>query len=292
MDLSIVIVSYNTREMLRACLNSLTDGTRGLDVETFVVDNASPDGSAEMVRAEFAGVRLFANADNAGFTRANNQALRLSTGRHVVILNPDTEAEPGSLTVLVRYLDSHPEVGAVGPKLLNSDGSLQHNGRRFPTPWRDFLAITGLWKLRARAFERGMEFGREDFDREAEIDFVMGACLMVRREVMEQVGMLDEDFYMFYEEVEWCWRIRRAGWKVMYVPQSRIVHHHMGSVRQRVWAMSNRLLKSAVTYYGKTGTPMQRLGVLPVVAVGYAKNALIQFGVRVKRFLRGLKRLR
>src|SRR6185369_9468775 len=131
--------------------------------------------------------------------------------------------------------------------------SLQHNGRRFPTPWRDFLALTGLWKLRPQAFERGLEFGRADFDHEAEIDFVMGACLMVKREVMEQVGMLDEDFYMFYEEVEWCWRVRRAGWKVMYVPESLIVHHHMGSVRQRVWAMSKRLLKSGITYYGKTG---------------------------------------
>src|SRR5688572_5439191 len=128
MDLSIVIVSYNTREMLRACLNALPDATRGLTVETFVVDNASPDGSADMVAEAFPSVRVIANPDNAGFTRANNQALRISTGRHVVILNPDTECEPDSLTALVGYLDTHPAVGAVGPKLLNSDGSLQHNG--------------------------------------------------------------------------------------------------------------------------------------------------------------------
>lgn len=288
MDLSIVIVSYNTRDMLRACLNSLPEAARGLQIETFVVDNASPDDSAGMTAHAFPQVRLIANTENAGFTRANNQALRQSVGRHVVILNPDTECEPESLAVLVRYLDTHPDVGAVGPKLLNSDGSLQHNGRRFPTPWRDFLATTGLWKLRPNTFEQEIEFGREDFDRESEVDFVMGACLMVRRDVMEQVGMLSEDFYMFYEEVEWCWRIKQAGWKVMYVPQSRIVHHHMGSVRQRVWAMSNRLLQSSLTYYGKTGTPVQRIAILPVVAVGYAKNSLIQLGFRAKRLLRKL----
>lgn len=286
MDLSIVIVSYNTRDMLRACLNSLPDAAKGLNSETFVVDNASPDDSVGMVAAEFPTVRLIANRDNAGFTRANNQALRQASGRHVVILNPDTECEADSLTLLVRYLDDHSNVGAVGPKLLNSDGSLQHNGRLFPSPWRDFLAATGLWKLHSGAFERDIEFGRDDFDREAEVDFVMGACLMVRRDVMEQAGMLSEDFYMFYEEVEWCWRIKRAGFKVMYVPQSRIVHHHMGSVRQRVWAMSNRILKSAITYYAKTGTPLQRVAILPVVAIGYAKNAFIQLGVRVKRLLR------
>jgi GT2 family glycosyltransferase len=128
-DLSIVIVSYNTRDMLRDCLRSLAAATVGMIVETFVVDNNSPDDSAGMVAAEFPAVHLIANKENAGFTRANNQALRRSVGRNVVILNPDTEPEPGALTLLSRYLDAHPDVGAVGPMLLNTDGSLQHNGR-------------------------------------------------------------------------------------------------------------------------------------------------------------------
>lgn len=289
MDLSIIIVNYNTREMLRACLQTLPEATQGLQYETFVVDNASRDGSAEMVASAFPHVHLTANAYNAGFPRANNQALRRAIGRYLLLLNPDTECHPGALTCLVRYLDTHPDVGAVGPQLRNSDGSLQHNGRLFPSPWRDFLAVTGLWRLHPAAFEQRIEFGRSDFAREAEVDFVMGACLMVRREAMEKVGPLSEDFFMFYEEVEWCWRIKRAGFRVMYVPAAQVTHHHMGSVRQHVWAMSNHLLLSGIIYYRKTGTPLHQLAFLPTVLIGLAKNALVQVGVRLKRLLRRLR---
>ncbi|HEV2472097.1 MAG TPA: glycosyltransferase family 2 protein, partial [Chthonomonadales bacterium] len=253
MDLSVVIVSYNTRELLRSCLLSLPGACDGLKYEAWVVDNASSDGSAGMVEAEFPKVRLIANSANVGFTRANNQALGQSEGRHVVILNPDTEPRPGALKLLVDYLDSHPEVGAVGPKLLNTDGSLQHNGRRFPTPWREFLGHTNLRRLSRERYDRELEYGRDDFDQEWETDEVSGACLMVRRAVMDQVGPLDEDFFMFYEETEWCWRIKRAGWRVRYVPQAQVVHHWMAAVRQQSRAMTARLFRSALIYYRKTG---------------------------------------
>ncbi len=291
-DLSIVIVSYNTRDMLRDCLNSLPQGTEGLTTEIFVVDNNSPDDSIGMVRQEFPDVICIANKDNAGFTKANNQALRIAQGEIVVILNPDTETELRSLTTLVTFLREHPDVGAVGPKLLNSDGSLQHNGRRFPTPWREFLGHSGIANWNRANFDRKYEYGREDFDVLAEVDQVSGACMMVPKHVMDKVGMLSEDFYMYYEEVEWCWRIRQAGYKVFYVADSRVVHHWMGSVRQVSHAMTARLFKSALTYYQKTGTPLQRLAIRGVILMGLAKYQIIYLGVRVKRVLRGLKLIR
>src|SRR5579884_2047770 len=286
MDLSVVIVSYNTREMLRACLCALPAAAEGLEFETFVVDNASPDDSAGMVAAEFPQVHLIANTDNPGFARANNQALALSKGRYVLALNPDTEAEPGSLTALVRFMEAHPEAGACGPKLLNSDGSLQHNGRRFPTPWREFLGVSGLRNLNRAAFDRVLHFGRDNFDVEWETDEVSGACLMLKHTVMDQVGMLDEDFFMFYEEIEWCWRIRKAGWKVMYVPQARVVHHWMASVRQQNWAMTARLFQSALIYYKKTAGLSSQLAIRLVMLIGLTKNEFLRLGVAVKRRLR------
>jgi len=291
-DLSIVIVSYNTREMLRDCLNALPAGAQGLTTEVFVVDNNSPDGSIEMVQKEFPSAICIANRDNAGFTKANNQALKLAQGEFVVILNPDTETELRSMTTLVNFLREHPDTVAVGPKLLNTDGSLQHNGRRFPTPYREFLGHSGLANWNRVKFDREMEYGREDFNLLAEVDQVSGACMMVPKRVMDEVGMLSEDFYMYYEEVEWCWRIRQAGYKVYYVPNARVVHHWMGSVRQASHAMTARMFKSALTYYQKTGTPRQRLAIRGVIVMGLAKYQFIYFGVRVKRVLRRLKLIR
>ncbi|HLK58196.1 MAG TPA: glycosyltransferase family 2 protein, partial [Chthonomonadaceae bacterium] len=185
-----------------------------------------------------------------------------------------------------RYLDAHEEVGAVGPKLLNSDGTLQHNGRRFPTPWREFLGHSGLRNLNRAAFDRVLHFGRDDFDVEWETDEVSGACLMLKHAVMDQVGMLDEDFFMFYEEIEWCWRIRKAGWKVVYVPQARVVHHWMASVRQQNWAMTARLFKSALIYYKKTAGLPAQLAIRLVMLIGLAKNEFLRLGVAAKRRLR------
>lgn len=284
MDLSIVIVSYNTRDMLRDCLHSLEPAAHGLTYETWVVDNNSPDESAAMVAEEFPEVRLIANRDNVGFPKANNQALKESRARHSLILNPDTECRPGSLSTLVQYLDSHSDVGAVGPKLLNTDGSLQPNGSRFPNPPQDFLVVSELRSFFRARFERWSRM-RDNYEVECELDVVSGACMMVRGAAIEQVGLLDEDFFMFYEEVEWCWRLKRAGWKVVYVPAAVVVHHWMGSVRQDSQAMTARLFQSSDIYYRKTGSPLTRLANRAVMAYGTMRNRLIHAGVRVKRHL-------
>lgn len=285
-DLAIVIVSYNTVDLLRACLASLPAALGPYSSEIYVVDNASADGSAEMVANEFPTVHLTASKQNLGFAGGNNLVLGTVQARNVLLLNPDTEALPGSLATLVRFLDDHPDAGAVGPKLLNSDGSLQRNGAKFPTVAREFLGVTGLRRLAMRRYELAMGYGREDFDTLCEVDQVSGACLMVREEVLRKVGPLDTRFFMFYEEIEWCHRIKRAGWKVYYVPEAVVTHHWMGSVKQESRRMTAALFRSQLLYYQKTAGPLTVLAVRLVMWMGLAKNAFIHAGVAVKRQLR------
>jgi GT2 family glycosyltransferase len=292
MDLSIVVVSYNTRDLLRACLASIPSaaGANGTEPETtyevWVVDNASPDRSAEMVAAEFPEVRLVASSENLGFAKANNLALFEAAGRYLLLLNPDTEAKPGSLSALVRFMDANPRAGACGPKLLNSDGTLQRNGARFPTVLREFVCVTGLRRLAMRRYELAMGYGRDDFDQTCEVDQVSGACLLVRRAALDQVGPLDDRFFMFYEEVEWCHRIKAAGWQVWYVAESRVTHHWMGSVKQSSKRMTDELFRSQLLYYRKTAGPVSTAAIRVVMLIGMAKNAGLHVGVRAKSLLR------
>lgn len=291
-DLTIVIVSYNTHDLLRNCLIALPQSTIGLKCEVWVVDNNSPDESALMVAAEFPDVHLIANTNNPGFARANNQAIRQSRSRHVLLLNPDTIALPSSLTMLAEYLDGNPNIGAAGPKLLNSDGSLQPNGRRFPTVMREFIMTTGLYTLlnsnQKSAFDRA-EFMRADFDMTSEVDQVSGACLMMRGSAIKEIGLLDESFFMFYEETEWCWRLKRAGYKVAYVGDSSVIHHWMGSVRQLGRASAAYLRASARLYYRKTGGPIAVLGISLVLMLAAVRTELLHLGAAAKRQLRAMK---
>jgi N-acetylglucosaminyl-diphospho-decaprenol L-rhamnosyltransferase len=285
-DAAIVIVSYNTVDLLRACLGSIPEAVAPYSSEIYVVDNASTDGSAEMVAAEFPDVRLTASKTNLGFSGGNNLILETVEARHALLLNPDTEAHRGSLATLVRFLDEHPDAGAVGPKLLNSDGTLQRNGAKFPTVLRELLGVTGLRRLAMRRYELSLGYGREDFDALAEVDQVSGACLMVRREALQKVGPLDARFFMFYEEIEWCHRIKAAGWKVYYVPEAVVTHHWMGSVKQESRRMTAELFRSQLLYYQKTSGPLSVLAIRLIMGAGLAKNALIHAGVGVKRRLR------
>ncbi|MCX6360368.1 MAG: glycosyltransferase family 2 protein [Armatimonadetes bacterium] len=289
-DLCIVIVSYNTRDMLRDCLRALPAAAEGLRTSVRLIDNASADGSPEMAAREFPETRIVANDRNVGFARANNQALEQAGARYLLLLNPDTEARPGSLALAVAHMDADPRMGACGPMLLNTDGSLQRNGGCFPTPLREFLHVTGLRRLAPRRYATALEHGREDFGVETEVDQVSGACLFVRAEAAQQVGLLDERFFMFYEDVEWCWRLRRAGWSVRYLPDVQVVHHWMGSVRQSSRRMTEQLLKSQLLYYRKTGGPAAAAAVLGVIALGLCKNVMLHAGSAVKRRLRSVGR--
>lgn len=240
-DLAIVIVNWNTRKLLVDCLTTLPAATAGLTVETWVVDNGSTDSSVPAVREQFPDVRVIANADNRGFAAANNQAIRAATGRHVLLLNSDTLAQPGSLTALVRFLDANPAVGIVGPCLRNADGSVQLSYASFPT-----LAS----ELTGRNFRRRRPFPTQTAEAFA-VDWVGGACFLVRREALTQFGLLDERYFMYTEEADWCFRARRAGWQVCYLPASEVVHLGGQSSRMASTRMKAELYRSKLRFFGK-----------------------------------------
>ncbi len=226
-------------------------GPRHGRLEIIVVDNASADGSVEMVRAEFPRVRLIANVDNRGFPAANNQGIALARGRYVLLLNPDTEVVGNALAAMVTYADAHPDVGVVGPQLLNPDGSVQSSRRRFPTLATAFLESTWLQPYAPRrVLERYYILDRSD-DETQDVDWVKGAALMARGEAIQQVGLMDEDFFMYSEELDWCRRFREAGWRIVYLPSAQIVHYEGKSSEQVVPARHIHFQTSKVRYFRK-----------------------------------------
>jgi GT2 family glycosyltransferase len=252
--LAIVIVNYNTRDLLRDCLRSIPASAPRHAPQIWVVDNASSDGSAAMVQSEFPHIHLIANTHNGGFAYAKNLAIgvlgvgilglgmdsqtptsKLPTPDYVLLLNPDTVAPPQAIDRLVDYLEQHTDVGACGPKLLLADGSLDLACRRsFPTPEIAFYRMVGLSKL----FPRSPRFGRYnmtylDPDVETEVDALVGACMLLRGPVVREVGLLDERYFMYGEDLDWAFRIKQYGWKIMYVPGVVIHHYKRASSRQR-----------------------------------------------------------
>lgn len=251
MDLSIIIVNWNVRDLLEQCLRSIEQNVTGLETEVIVVDNASHDDSVAMVRERFPKIKLIANADNAGFCRGNNQGIAVSAGDFVCLLNPDTEVYEGAMERLVGFLREHPDAGIVGPDLLSPPGTpARINGTRFPAFWREFLACVGIyWPNRQVAEQRS--YGRSDFDVTAEVDVVCGACLLARRTVIDQIGGLDEDLFMFFDEPDYCLRAHRAGWRTFYVPEAKILHVWMGSVVQDPKRSARRLYRARFVYFRK-----------------------------------------
>lgn len=264
-DVSIIIVSYNTRQLLRECLDSVCASLAesALISEVIVVDNASRDGSAAMLREHFPQVRLITNEDNPGFAAANNQALRaVGYGRegsphppppeYVMLLNPDTIVGGVALTTLVRFMDENPKAGACGARLLHSDGSFQHSAFAFPTLFQVFLDFFPInhrlmdSRLNGR-YPRHLYQAGEPFA----IDHPLGAALMVRREAIEQVGLLDERFFMYCEEIDWCLRTKAAGWGIWCVPEAEIVHHVAQSTGQFRDEMFVALWKSRYQLFEK-----------------------------------------
>lgn len=226
MSVSAIVVSRNVREYLRQCLRSLREAGGEVVLDVWVIDNGSTDGSVALVEAEFPEAHIMRNTGNPGFAAANNQGLRASAGQYVLLLNPDAELLPGALATLCRYLDDHPQVGVVGPQLLNADGTVQSSRRRAPRLATGFVESTQLQQRLARSWltDRYYVTDQPD-DEEQAIDWLVGACLLIRRAAIDQVGLLDERFHLYSEEVEWCLRFRRAGWDVVYLPTAQVVHH-------------------------------------------------------------------
>ncbi len=240
-DLGIVIVNYNTRDLLRRCLETVF-ASEGVSFRLCVVDNASTDGSAAMVARDFPQAHLIANKENLGYPAANNQGLRAmgfergqrGEARYALLLNPDTELPPDALAKMTAFLDAHPEAGIAGPRLVRPDGSLDLACRRaFPSPEVSFYRLTGL----SRLFPRSRRFGRYNLtylpeDETAEVDSVVGAYMQVRAEAIEQVGLLDESFFMYGEDLDWAFRVKAAGWKVYYYPEVTVLHVKRASSRR------------------------------------------------------------
>ncbi len=240
LDLGIVIVNYNTSALLRACLQSIRDSEHSYTVKTCVVDNASADDSVAMVRQEFPEVEIIANAENAGFARANNLGLRYfgfgggtDVPRYALLLNPDTELSPDALATMIAFMDNTPAAGAAGPKLLLPDGSLDLACRRsFPTPEISFFRMVGLSKF----FPKSKRFGRYnltflDENELAEVDSVVGAFMLVRAEAIAQAGLMDETYFMYGEDLDWAFSIKQHGWKIYYNPAATVLHVKRASSR-------------------------------------------------------------
>ncbi len=252
-EVAIAIVNWNTRDLLAQCLVSVFGTASNTSLEVWAVDNASSDGSATMVRERFPQVHLIENAENLGFARANNQALHLAQGRYLLLLNSDTEVQPGALSCLADALERYPEAGAVGPRMLNPDGTLQNSYGSLPSVldeilgpyWLDFL--NKPWGAIGRRYRR-RELEDGDYKR---VDRVSFACTLIRREALDQVGLLDERFALYSEDYDWFKRLRDAGWQVLFCPQAQVIHHWGASSRQRSdWSLS-QLYRSKRLYYAK-----------------------------------------
>jgi GT2 family glycosyltransferase len=260
-DLGIIIVSWNVSDLLAACLDSVV-GNNVLSTEIIVVDNASSDGSVDMVRRRFPQVRLITCDKNLGFASANNMGLRawgldtlrstLDTPRYALLLNPDTIVHGDALAAMVHFMDATPQAGACGARLVYSDGGFQHSAFGFPGLWQIILDAPGVQprlldsKLNGRYSRR--LYAR---DRPFEVDHPLGASMLVRAGAIRQVGLMDEGFHMYCEEIDWAWRIKMAGWKVFCVPQAEIVHYGGQSTQQARPEMVVALWTSRLRLYRK-----------------------------------------
>jgi N-acetylglucosaminyl-diphospho-decaprenol L-rhamnosyltransferase len=249
-DLSVIVVNWNTRDLLTQCLGSVYGTLKDLSFEVIVVDNASSDGSVETVKNDFPQVQIIANAENVGFVRANNQVIAISRGRYVLLLNSDTQVLPGSLDRTVHFMDAHPGAGIVGVRLLNPDGTFQASYTPFPTLWREFLILSGLgrWLIRPTFPSYGPQ---ADKGERRIMGYVEGAYVVARRKAVEQVGKLDERIFMYAEDVDWCYRFHRAGWEVWYLPQAPIIHYGGQSTKKRWGRMEAELYRSRLYFFRK-----------------------------------------
>ncbi len=287
-DLSVLIVSWNVVGLLSRCLASIeaqsqpsawpqvrrllsSEDQVDATLEVIVVDNASADGTVTQLRQHFPWVQVLSNRDNAGFSRGNNQAMARSRGRWLLFLNPDTEAQPGSLGALLHFMQAHPRAGVIGPRLYYPDGSVQSSRRRFPSVMTTFWESTLLeqwwphnpWARRYRlqdVSDAGVQ----------EVDWLVGACLLIPRAVMQQVGGWDEGFFMYSEELDLCRRIKQAGWQVIFTPEAAVIHHEGKSSEQIVAARHLRFQASKIRYvrkyHGRPAAAALRLFLLAAYA--------------------------
>ena len=270
--LQIVIVSWNTRELLKTCLESVFADAESGPIEVWVVDNASTDGSQEMVRRAFPQVVLVENLANLGFAPANNLAIRRGEAEFVLLLNSDTQVLPGALGKMAAFMQAHPSAGAAGPRISNPDGSLQTSCYPMPTLGREFWRLFHLDRLRP--------YGSYRMDRwstagERKVDVLLGACLLLRRSALDEIGLLEESYFMYSEDLDICYRLARRGWEAYWLPQAEIVHFGGQSTRQAAGPMFLRLYRSKLEFFQRHhGRPAAFFYKMVLLSASLARLAL------------------
>lgn len=267
--LSVVVVAYNSRPHLSVCLRSVSEQADALPLEVIVVDNASPDRGGEAAHREFPQVTLVTAPANRGFAAGANLGIRRATGRYVLLLNPDVVVTPGALRRMVRFMEATPDAGVAAPKLLNPDGSLQLSCRAFPGRWTALAHRQALLTRLVPGNPLSRRYLLTDWDHGSvrTVDWVAGACLMTRRAVLERVGLLDEGFFLFAEDVDFCKRVWDAGWKVYYVPEAVALHHVGISERRDAARLILARHRSMLRYHHKHFRPYGPLGLLTDAAI-------------------------
>jgi len=267
--LSIIIVNWNTKEYLLPCLESILKKDDGVSQEVIVVDNGSQDGSEEEVKKKFPFIHLIENKKNLGFAKAANQGLEKASGRYILLLNPDTQVRRRAIEQLVSFMESHPKVGVTGGQLFNSDGSRQNSIANFPSLATELFNKSLLRWLFPKRFP-----GKErDYREPIEVDSVIGACMVVRRDAIDQIGSLDEDYFLFLEETDWCYRMKREGWKIYHVPQAEIIHFQGKSAEKETALAKMEYYRSRYLFFKKHRGFFQWI----LLAVGLNMKLWIEF---------------
>jgi hypothetical protein len=275
-DLSIIIVSWNIRDLLTNCLHSIDIGRGNLSLEVIVVDSGSGDGTPEMLVRDFPWITVISCQENVGFPKGNNIGLAEAHGKFLLLLNPDTEVQGDALTVMIRYLENHPKVGIVGPLLRNPDGSVQSSRRRFPSVQTGIFESTWLQSWAPKSLMDDYYAVDLPNDQLSEVDWLVGACLMARRKILQDVGPLDEAYFMYSEELDWCRRVKEAGWQIVFLPQAEVIHHVGKSSEQAVTERHINYQRAKLRYFRKFHG-RSASGVLRVVLlVNYGFQILIE----------------
>ena len=280
MKLSVVIVSYNVCQLLEDCLRSVENDLAGIDSEIYVVDNASGDHTVERLQPLFPAVHFVANTENVGFARANNQAIRLSQAEYVLLLNPDTVVHEGTLRGTLDFLDSHPEAGGAGVRMLTREGDPAPESRRaVPTPWVAFLKMLG--------FTRRYYMSHLPWDQPGQIEVISGAYCMLRRKALDAVGLLDEDFFMYGEDIDLSFRLLKGGWQNWYLPLD-IVHYKGESTQKSSYRYVHVFYQAMLIFFRKHYGHLSFIWSLPIQAAIYFRAALAlmhMLGDRMRHFL-------
>lgn len=294
-DLTISIVNWNTKNYLKQCLQSIIEKIVDIAYEIIVVDNNSEDGSVDMVQSNFPEIKLIRNNTNFGFAKASNQAYKISSGKYILLLNPDIEIVNSAVQGMIDFMESNPRVGALGPKLITSNGNLDPSCRNIPNFFTDFVESSFLDILFPKSkFFNYLKMGNWNHNQIREVEQLKGACILFRREALEKSGFMDEQFFMYYEEVDLCYRIKKTGCKIYFLPRVEVIHHGGGSAKQIESEAIYQRLKSKIKFfrkhYGNKAKVILKLNLIIRTFLIYTIGALSYYLFSRPRYWRNLKR--